>query len=53
MAAVSSDIQTSLEAIEKRLNSFMEGMPVLMNALDEVARIHPCVLFVHVRIYQE
>lgn len=26
-----------LEAIEQGLNKFMEGMPVLMNALDEVS----------------
>jgi hypothetical protein len=33
-----------MEAIEQGLNSFMEGMPVLMNALDEVAKLHPYVL---------
>lgn len=38
------DAVGGLEAIEKGLNSFMEGMPVLMNALDEVAKLHPYVL---------
>ncbi|KAJ7507339.1 hypothetical protein B0H11DRAFT_2319240 [Mycena galericulata] len=32
-----------MEAIEQGLNSFMEGMPVLMNALDEVAKLHPFI----------
>ncbi|KAJ7757035.1 hypothetical protein B0H16DRAFT_1721499 [Mycena metata] len=32
-----------LEAIENGINSFMEGMPVLMNALDEVAKLHPFI----------
>ncbi|KAJ7783010.1 hypothetical protein B0H16DRAFT_1495047 [Mycena metata] len=32
-----------LEAIEQGLNKFMEGMPVLMNALDEVAKLHPFI----------
>ncbi|KAJ6588466.1 hypothetical protein B0H19DRAFT_1099542 [Mycena capillaripes] len=32
-----------MEAIEKGINSFMEGMPVLMNALDEVAKLHPFI----------
>jgi hypothetical protein len=32
-----------MEAIEQGLNTFMEGMPVLMNALDEVAKLHPYV----------
>ncbi|KAJ7693840.1 hypothetical protein B0H17DRAFT_981213 [Mycena rosella] len=34
-----------MEAIEQGLNTFMEGIPVLMNALDEVAKLHPCVPF--------
>ncbi|KAJ7126323.1 hypothetical protein C8R44DRAFT_980121 [Mycena epipterygia] len=48
-AVVMAGIQTGLdavsgmEAIEKGLNSFMQGMPVLMNALDEVAKLHPFV----------
>ncbi|KAF7341992.1 VPS13 domain-containing protein [Mycena venus] len=48
-AAVMDGIKTGLEAvggmeaIEKGLNTFMEGMPVLMNALDEVAKLHPYV----------
>ena len=47
--AIMTGIKTGLEAvggmeaIEKGLNSFMEGMPVLMNALDEVAKLHPYV----------
>ncbi|KAJ7031624.1 hypothetical protein C8F04DRAFT_1110026 [Mycena alexandri] len=32
-----------LEAIEHGINAFMEGMPVLMNALDEVAKLHPFI----------
>ncbi|KAJ7115777.1 hypothetical protein C8R44DRAFT_213727 [Mycena epipterygia] len=32
-----------MEAIEEGLNTFMEGMPVLMNALDEVAKLHPFI----------
>ncbi|KAJ7701822.1 hypothetical protein B0H17DRAFT_1176328 [Mycena rosella] len=32
-----------MEAIERGLNTFMEGMPVLMNALDEVAKLHPFI----------
>lgn len=32
-----------MEAIEHGLNTFMDGIPVLMNALDEVAKLHPCV----------
>jgi hypothetical protein len=49
--AIVSSVKTGLEtvggmeAIEKGINSFMDGMPVLMNALDEVAKIHPYALF--------
>ncbi|KAJ7135469.1 hypothetical protein C8R43DRAFT_1021198 [Mycena crocata] len=32
-----------MEAIEQGLNTFMEGMPILMNALDEVAKLHPFI----------
>ncbi|KAJ7058048.1 hypothetical protein C8F01DRAFT_1149302 [Mycena amicta] len=32
-----------MEAIEQGLNTFMAGMPVLMNALDEVAKLHPFI----------
>ncbi|KAK7062151.1 hypothetical protein R3P38DRAFT_2495366 [Favolaschia claudopus] len=32
-----------MEAIEHGLHSIAEGMPVLMNALDEVAKLHPSV----------
>ncbi|KAF7366517.1 hypothetical protein MSAN_00909000 [Mycena sanguinolenta] len=32
-----------MEVIEERLNTFTEGMPVLMNALDEVAKLHPFI----------
>ncbi|KAJ7084934.1 hypothetical protein C8R44DRAFT_894044 [Mycena epipterygia] len=48
-AVIVAGIETGLnavggmEAIEKGLNSFMEGMPVLMNALDEVAKVHPFI----------
>ncbi|KAJ7809646.1 hypothetical protein B0H14DRAFT_3759037 [Mycena olivaceomarginata] len=47
-AVIVEGIKTGLEAvggmevIEQGLNAFMEGMPVLMNALDEVAKLHPC-----------
>ncbi|KAJ7777866.1 hypothetical protein DFH07DRAFT_796416 [Mycena maculata] len=34
---------SGLEVIENGINSFMEGMPVLMNALDEVAKLHPFI----------
>ncbi|KAJ7099683.1 hypothetical protein C8R44DRAFT_716668 [Mycena epipterygia] len=37
------DAVGGMEAIEKGINSFMEGMPVLMNALDEVAKLHPFI----------
>ncbi|KAJ7228211.1 hypothetical protein GGX14DRAFT_346568 [Mycena pura] len=32
-----------MEAIENGLHTFMEGIPVLMNTLDELAKIHPQV----------
>jgi hypothetical protein len=50
-AVIVEGIKTGLEAvggmevIEQGLNAFMEGMPVLMNALDEVAKLHPYVFF--------
>jgi hypothetical protein len=31
------------EAIEKGVNTFMEAVPALMKALDEVAKIHPFI----------
>ena len=31
------------DAIEKGVNAFMEAVPVLMSALDEVAKIHPFI----------
>ncbi|KAJ6570836.1 hypothetical protein DFH09DRAFT_1462750 [Mycena vulgaris] len=37
------DAVGGMEAIEKGLNAFMDGMPVLMNALDEVAKLHPFI----------
>ncbi|KAJ7785322.1 hypothetical protein DFH07DRAFT_976101 [Mycena maculata] len=37
------DAVGGLEGIEQGLNSFMDGMPVLMNALDEVAKLHPFI----------
>ncbi|KAJ6475237.1 hypothetical protein C8R47DRAFT_1220710 [Mycena vitilis] len=37
------DAVGGMEAIEQGLNTFMEGMPVLMNALDEVAKLHPFI----------
>ncbi|KAK7042365.1 hypothetical protein R3P38DRAFT_2890069 [Favolaschia claudopus] len=35
------EVVGGMEAIEKGLNTFMEGMPVLVKALDEVAKLHP------------
>lgn len=32
-----------MQAIEQGVNSFMEGSAVLMNALDEVAKLHPFI----------
>lgn len=32
-----------MEAIEKGVNGFLEAMPTLMKALDEVAKIHPFI----------
>ncbi|KAJ7165011.1 hypothetical protein C8R46DRAFT_1277063 [Mycena filopes] len=32
-----------VEAVEKRLASFAEGVPVLLKALDEVAKLHPFI----------
>ncbi|KAJ7437086.1 hypothetical protein B0H11DRAFT_2206778 [Mycena galericulata] len=32
-----------MEAVEHGLNTFMDGIPVLMNALDEVAKLHPFI----------
>ncbi|KAJ6610468.1 hypothetical protein B0H10DRAFT_411247 [Mycena sp. CBHHK59/15] len=45
MAGVTAGLNAvgGMEAIEKGINSFMEGMPVLMNALDEVAKLHPFI----------
>jgi hypothetical protein len=37
------EVVGGMELIEQGLNTFMEGMPVLMNALDEVAKLHPYV----------
>lgn len=37
------EVTGGLEGIEHGLNAFMEGIPVLMNALDEVAKLHPFV----------
>jgi len=31
------------DAIEKGVNAFMETVPVLMKALDEVAKVHPFI----------
>jgi len=31
------------DAIEKGVNAFMEAVPVLMKALDEVAKVHPFI----------
>ena len=31
------------DAIEKGVNTFMETVPTLMKALDEVAKIHPFI----------
>ncbi|KAJ7246566.1 hypothetical protein B0H12DRAFT_758041 [Mycena haematopus] len=32
-----------MEVIEQGLHTFMDGIPVLMNALDEVAKLHPFI----------
>ncbi|KAJ7177914.1 hypothetical protein C8R46DRAFT_1212646 [Mycena filopes] len=32
-----------VEAVEKRLASFAEGVPILLKALDEVAKLHPFI----------
>ncbi|KAJ7925171.1 hypothetical protein B0H13DRAFT_2314677 [Mycena leptocephala] len=37
------EVVGGMELIEQGLNTFMEGMPVLMNALDEVAKLHPFI----------
>jgi hypothetical protein len=31
------------EAIEKGVNGFMEAVPTLMKALDEVSKVHPFI----------
>ena len=31
------------ETIQKGVNTFMEAVPVLMKALDEVAKVHPFI----------
>ena len=33
----------AIEILESRLSSFMEGIPLLMKVLDEVATVHPFV----------
>ncbi|KAJ7507291.1 hypothetical protein B0H11DRAFT_197898 [Mycena galericulata] len=45
MTTIKTGLETvgGLEVIESGLNAFMEGMPVLMNALDEVAKLHPFI----------
>ncbi|KAJ7093996.1 hypothetical protein B0H15DRAFT_905027 [Mycena belliarum] len=45
MTAVKTGLDAvgGMEAIEKGINTFMEGMPVLINALDEVAKLHPFI----------
>jgi hypothetical protein len=50
MAGIKTGLEAvgGMEAIEKGLNSFMEGMPVLMSALDEVAKLHPYVFLVSI-----
>ncbi|CAK5278366.1 unnamed protein product [Mycena citricolor] len=37
------DAVGAMQVIEKGLSTFMEGMPVLMSALDEVAKLHPFI----------
>jgi len=39
-AAAQSDIA---KAIKERIDKFSEGIPVLMNALDELKAIHPFI----------
>lgn len=31
------------ESIQKGVNTFMEAVPILMKALDEVAKVHPFI----------
>jgi len=35
------------DAIEKGVNTFMEAVPALMKALDEVAKVHPFIYGMH------
>ncbi|KAJ7779541.1 hypothetical protein B0H14DRAFT_2631247 [Mycena olivaceomarginata] len=44
------EVVGGMEVIEQGLNSFMEGMPVLMNALDEVAKASPSSRFIGVAV---
>lgn len=37
------DATGGMEAIEQGINRFIEGSQVLMNALDEVAKLHPFI----------
>ena len=37
------DTSQIADAIEKGANTFMEAVPSLMKALDEVAKIHPFI----------
>lgn len=37
------EVTGGIEGIEQGINKFMEGSTVLMNALDEVAKLHPFV----------
>ena len=37
------DVPQIAETIQEGINTFMEAVPVLMKALDEVAKIHPFI----------
>lgn len=43
-ATVTATMQTDVgKAIKDGINKFSEGMPVLMNALDQVKSLHPFI----------
>jgi hypothetical protein len=45
------DATGGMEAISQGVNSFLEGSAVLMNALDEVSKLHPFIGGVRARYY--
>ena len=42
-ATILSDASQIADVIEKGVNTFMEAVPTLSKALDEVAKIHPFI----------